>query len=300
VRILLTGSSGLIGRHLDPLLRRAGHEVIHLLRRRPEHPQAAAVLIDPKNPDLFLLEGFDGVIHLAGASVARRWTRRRRRQILASRADFTKNLCRALAKTSRPPKHFLCASGINYYGYRAGGELTEESPAGEGFLAEVCRQWEGATAPLLGTTPPARIALMRFGPVLSAEGGALGKLLLPFKLGMGAVMGTGGQMMSWISLPDALAAILHVLHTPALAGAVNMVGPEPVSNTEFSRALARRLGRPLLLRMPTPVVKVAFGRMASETILASHRVVPAKLAGSGFGFRHARLEEALGELLASG
>src|SRR4051794_17594515 len=160
VRILLTGSSGLIGRHLAPLLRASGHEVIRLLRRPPQRPEAAAVVIDPRDPDLCLLDRFDAVIHLAGETVARRWTRRRKRSILASRADFTRNLCAALVKTPHPPRPFLCASGINYHGHPPAGDITEDSPTGDGFLAEVCRQWEAGTDELRAITPPPRIALM--------------------------------------------------------------------------------------------------------------------------------------------
>jgi uncharacterized protein (TIGR01777 family) len=297
VRILLTGASGLIGRNLAPRLRAAGHEVIRLVRRPPNGAEPGTVHFDARDPDVSLPDGFDAVVHLAGANVARRWTRRARRVILESRADFTAALCGALARTTRPPAHFICSSGVNFYGTRPVGVLTEESPTGDGFLAEVCRKWEAATGALGAGV---RVAHLRTAVVLSAEGGALKKLLTPFRFGLGAVMGSGEQFMSWVAMPDALAAIEHVLNTPGLSGAVNLTGPSPVTNREFTKTLARVLHRPALFRFPAGMLKVGFGRMADETILASHRATPAKLLASGFEFKYPQLEPALRELLTTG
>ena len=300
MRILLTGASGLIGRHLTPLLREAGHDVVRLVRQRPPQPQTDAVYFDPAGANPAPLEGFDAVIHLAGENIAKRWNKRRKRSILASRGEFTARLCTALAGAPNPPAHFLGASGIGYYGYDHPEPLTEDSPAGEGFLVQVSEQWEAGTHNLLPsspTDPRPRIAIMRIAAVLSPEGGALAKLMTPFRFGLGAVMGDGRQIMSWISLPDVLAAILHVLHAPGLSGAINLTSPNPVTNREFSRALAKALHRPLLMRLPKSLVKLMFGQMAVETILASQNAIPAKLLASGFTFRHPRFEDALYDLL---
>lgn len=295
MRILLTGSSGLIGRHLIGPLRAEGHEVVRLLRRAGASLPADAVFFDVGRSEHASLEGFDAVIHLAGENVARRWTKRRKRSILASRADFTVAICAALERAAKPPGHFLSASGISYYGYDRADPLTEDSSTGDGFLAEVTRQWEGATSVLRERDGGARcrIALMRIAAVLSMEGGLLAKVLPLFRKGLGAVMGTGQQMMSWISLEDTVAAILHILRTPELAGPINVVSPRAVSNRVFSRALARVLHRPLLFRIPTPMVKLMFGAMGRETILANQNVLPVKLLGSRFEFRNVGIEEAL-------
>ncbi len=300
MRILLTGSSGLIGRHLVHRLRGAGHEVIRLVRTSGTSGQGDAIGFDAANPDPSRLGGFDEVIHLAGENVARRWTKTRKRSILASRADFTRSLCAALLQSDKPPAHFLCASGISYYGYDRPEPFTDLSSTGAGFLAEVTRQWEGATDALLENKAanPARIVLMRLGPVLSTESGLLAKLLPVFRKGLGAIMGTGQQLIPWISLRDALAAIMHISQTPELAGPVIVTAPNPVSNRVFAKALANILHRPLLLRIPSAVVKLAFGEMAKETILASQNAHPEKLLASGFVFRDANLAEALSELLA--
>lgn len=294
VRILLTGSSGLIGRHLQPVLRAQAHQVVGLLRNPPRdfHPHALYTNLD--KPDLALLDGFDAVIHLAGRNIAQRWTKRRRASILASRADFTRKLCSALAQTSNPPKHFLSASGIHYYGYQREEPLTEDSSPGDGFLAEVCRKWEEASAPLQNT---ARVVHMRLSVVLTPDGGVLAKLLTPFRLGMGATMGSGRQMMSWIALPDALGAISHVLKTPQIAGPVNFASPHAVSNREFGKTLARVLQRPAFLRLPAAVMKAGFGDMAKETILANQNVIPVKLLESGYTFVCPHLLDALRTLL---
>jgi uncharacterized protein (TIGR01777 family) len=295
VRILITGSSGFIGRNLIPPLRDAQHQVFRLLRNPSAANHADAIYFDSANPDPSRLSGFDAVIHLAGESVARRWTKKRKASILASRADFTRSLCTALAQAKEPPAHFLCASGISYYGYDCPEPFTDSSSAGEGFLAEVTRQWEAATNALAQTT---RIVLMRLGPVLSAESGLLAKLLPPFRKGVGAVMGSGRQLIPWISLADTLAAIQHILQPPDLAGPVIVASPNPVTNRAFAKALATALHRPLLFRIPAPLIKLAFGEMATETILASQNAHPDKLLASGFAFGHVQLEKALDDILS--
>jgi uncharacterized protein (TIGR01777 family) len=278
------------GRHLQPVLRGDGHEVVRLLRRPPKAANPQALYTDLDAPDLARLDDFDAVIHLAGENIAQRWTRRRRASILASREDFTAKLCVALARVKRPPAHFLAASGAHYYGYWRDEPLTEESSAGDGFLAEVCRKWEAASSVLEPTT---RVVHMRIAAVLARDGGALAKLLTPFKLGMGAVMGNGRQVMCWIALADLVGAIGHVLRTLALRGAVNFASPNPVTNRQFTRTLAKVLHRPAILRVPAAMVKMGFGQMAVETILANQNMVPAKLLASGYVFAHPALDDAL-------
>jgi uncharacterized protein (TIGR01777 family) len=313
VRILLTGALGLIGRHLQPLLRAAGHQVVPLVRAGSAKPQAGGVLFDPAAPDVPAIEAFDAVIHLAGENVARRWTPARKASILASRADFTTALMTALSKTTSPPKHILSASAIGYYGHHTPAPVTESSPSGDGFLAHVCREWESAaTKPFQQTAsahcqapgfipasaaPPPRLALLRLGVVLTPEGGALAKMLPPFRYGLGGTLGSGHQLMSWISLPDVLAAILHVLETPGLTGPINLATPHPVTNRQFTKALAKHLHRPALLPVPAFALKAALGQMARETILAHQHVLPAKLLASTFTFRHPTIDAALHDLL---
>lgn len=263
-------------------------------------PQADGVRFDPGAPEVGALEGFDAVIHLAGENIARRWTGARKASILESRAGFTAALCGALAKTRRPPAHVLSASATGYYSLHRDGPMTEDSPNGEGFLARVCREWEDATRVLAGASPAPRVANLRIGVVLAREGGALAKMLPAFRWGLGGVMGGGGQVMSWISFPDLLAAILHILDRPGLTGPINLVSPNPVTNREFTRALARAVHRPALLPVPAAALKLAFGEMATETILSSQAVVPAKLLASGFEFRHPRIEDSLRDLLRAG
>jgi uncharacterized protein (TIGR01777 family) len=283
----------MIGRNLRPALRGAGHEVIRLLRHAPSPGERDAIAFDPSNPER--LDNFDAVIHLAGENVAQRWTKKHKASIVASRADLTLALCTALSKTRNPPAHFLSASAIGYYGYHRAEPVTEESSSGDGFLADVCRQWEAATAPLALS----RVVWMRLAPVLSAQGGAFARLLPPFRYGMGAVMGSGRQMMSWISLPDALGAIQHILNTPTLSGPVNLASPHPVTNREFSKTLGEVLHRPVLLKIPAAALKLAFGEMATETILASQTVIPARLQSSNYTFQHPTLKEALTHLLTT-
>jgi len=315
MRILLTGSSGLIGRNLLPRLRRAGHQVMRLLREPPA--ARGAIPGDAILPDLNAaepqasLEGFEAVIHLAGQNVDRRWTKKNRASILASREDLTARLCQALARTSRPPAHFLSASATGYYGFNhPGRQLTETAPNGDGFLAEVCEAWESGTRFLgrahdsssapdsaLITQHFPRVALMRLGVVLTPEGGALAKMLPVFRKGLGGVLGSGRQMMSWVALPDLLKAIEFVLNTPTLAGPVNICSPHSVSNRQFTRALATALHRPAFLRVPKFALMMMFGQMAKETILSDLDARPARLLEAGFTFAYPTIDQALIKLL---
>jgi uncharacterized protein (TIGR01777 family) len=236
-------------------------------------------------------------VHLAGESIATgRWTAARKARILESRAKGTRLLAEALAGLEPRPKVLVSASAIGYYGDRGDEALTEDSGSGSAFfLSNVCRQWESATEP--AADAGIRVANLRFGVILSAGGGALPRLLTPFRLGVGGTLGSGKQFMSWIAVDDAVGAILHALTTKALRGPVNAVSPQPVTNREFTKALGRVLGRPTLFPMPAFAARLAFGQMADELLLCSQRVEPAKLLASDYQFRFPDLEGALRHLL---
>ena len=236
------------------------------------------------------------VVHLAGENIAAgRWTPARKAEIRRSRVDGTRNLCEVLARLPHPPKVLVSASAIGLYGDRGAEILTEESAAGTGFLAEVCREWEAAAAP--AARVGIRVVNLRFGMVLSPTGGALKKMLLPFKLGMGGRIGSGEQFTSWIALDDVIGAIHHVLCEESVRGAVNAVAPEPASNADFTRTLARVLRRPTLLPLPAFAARLALGEMADALLLGGARVMPARLQASGYRFRFPDLESALRHLL---
>jgi uncharacterized protein (TIGR01777 family) len=242
------------------------------------------------------LEGLDAVVHLAGENIAAgRWTTERKAEIRRSRVEGARRLCEALARLAQPPKVLVSASAIGFYGDRGAEALTEESPGGTGFLSDVCREWEAATEP--ASRAGIRVVPLRFGMILTPAGGALRKMLLPFKLGLGGRVGNGDQFMSWISIDDAVGAIHHCIRTETLRGAVNAVAPTPATNAEFTRALARVLRRPALIPVPQFAVRLAFGEMADALLLASAQVIPARLQESGYEFRFPDLEGALRHLL---
>jgi uncharacterized protein (TIGR01777 family) len=296
MNILVSGASGLIGSALVPYLANAGHEVIRLVRSQPQ-PEERALRWDPMGGliEESALEGVDAVVHLAGESVEERWTPQKKIRIRESRATGTRLLSESIARLATPPKVLVSASAIGYYGDRGGEILTEESAAGKGFLAEVCRAWEAATAP--AAQKGVRVVPLRFGVVLSDSGGALARMLTPFRLGMGGVLGSGQQYVSWIALDDAIGAIQHAIVTALLQGPVNAVAPQAVTNQQFTKVLGKVLGRPTIFPMPAFAVRLMFGEMADELLLASTRVQPAKLVASGYGFRYPELEAALRHLL---
>ncbi len=296
LRVAVSGASGLIGSTLRALLTTGGHQVVRLVRAADRAADAALWSPTRGLAEPALLEGFDAVVHLAGESIAAgRWTARRRRRIRDSRVAGTRSLVDSLARLERPPRVFLCASAIGFYGDRPRVELDETAAGGSGFLADVCAAWEEAA--LAARRLGARVALARFGVVLSPRGGFLARVLPPFRLGLGGPLGGGHQQVSWISVDDAAAAILHALMSDTLEGPVNVVSPEPLANAELTRILARVIGRPAALRLPVPVVRAAFGELAEETMLSSARVLPGRLLESGFRFRHPCLEPALRHLL---
>ena len=298
MKYLVSGSSGLIGTALCDSLSRDGHEVVRLVRggvsdgeRRVAWDPAAGKL------DGAEIEGFDGVIHLAGESIATgRWSVAKKARIRDSRVDATMLLAGALANLERKPSVFISGSAIGYYGESGDAVVNEDSSLGAGFLAEVCRDWESATA--AATDSGIRVVTLRAGVVLSRNGGALAKMLTPFKLGVGGVVGSGNQYMSWIDLDDEVGAIRHCLGNEACRGAVNAVGPNPVTNRGFTKTLGKVLGRPTVFPMPAFAARLAFGEMADALLLASTRVEPLKLLDTGFRFEHADLEDSLRHLLA--
>lgn len=296
MKILVTGSTGLIGSALVSFLTTEGHSVVRLVRSRPK-PGGFEFEWDPVAGvvDSTALVGIDAVVHLAGESVAERWTEEKKARIRDSRVKGTRVLAEALAKPLQPPKVLVCASATGYYGDRGEEILREESASGSGFLAEVCREWEAAAEPAV--QKGIRVINLRIGIVLSPEGGALAKMLFPFKMGMGGVIGTGKQYMSWITLDDLAGVIYHALITDTLQGPINAVAPHPVTNNEFTKTLGKVLGRPTLFPMPAFAARLAFGEMADELLLASTRVEPARLLATGYTFRYPQLEGALRHLL---
>lgn len=297
MKILVGGSSGLVGGALVPHLIKGGHQVVRLVRARAA-PGEAALFWEPAagTLDSAALEGFDAVIHLSGESIAAgRWTEAKKARIRDSRVKSTELLAGTIARLSRPPGVLLCASAIGYYGDRGDEVLKEDSAPGKDFLAGVCQAWEVASEP--AARKGVRVVRHRFGVILSAAGGALAKMLLPFRLGAGGRLGDGRQFMSWIAIDDVLGALDHALATKALRCPVNTVSPRPVTNAEFTAALGRVLRRPTILPMPAFAARLAFGEMAKALLLASQRVVPERLLASGHRFRYPDLEPVLRHLL---
>jgi uncharacterized protein (TIGR01777 family) len=293
--IAISGAGGLLGRALIEHLRGRGHEVLRLVRRSPKAPDEAEW--SPERGLISEVGGLRAVIHLAGESLAAgRWTTAKKRAIEKSRLDGTRNLVASLLRLETPPRAFLCASAVGYYG-EAGDEVCEEGrKAGEGFLAEVCRKWEGAAQG--AADAGIRVVNLRFGLVLSARGGALGKMHLPFKMGLGGRLGHGQQWMSWISIEDAIRAIAFSLDQIEVEGPVNVVAPNPVRNVSFAKTLGRALGRPSFLPAPALGLKALLGtEMAQEMLLTSTRVRPRRLIEAGFAFHHPNLDQALNAVL---
>lgn len=292
MKILITGASGMIGKALQTELRNGGHELLLATRSEPNSPEQVQWSIDDGFSDLAKLDGIDAVVHLAGENIAGlRWTEEKKKAIRDSRVKGTRNLVDALAGLSVKPKVFVSASAIGFYGDRADEELTETSSSGSTFLAEVCREWEAESrrAEDLGI----RTVLLRTGIVLSKDGGALGTMLLPFKMGVGGVIGSGKQWMSWISLDDHIAAIKYALENDNVRGAVNSTSPNPVTNEEFTATLGEVLYRPTFIPLPEFAVSMLLGEMGDALLLASTKVLPKRLDDAGFEFRFPHLKEAI-------
>ena len=297
MHVAVTGASGLLGSALAPFLTTGGHRVTPVTRRAKP---SDAIRWDPSSGaiDVSAFEGLDAVVHLAGEPIGVRWTADRKRRIRASRADGTRLLAEALAGLKRPPRVLVAASAIGIYGDRGDEVLPEEAtPTGPSsdFLVEVGREWEAATEP--ARAAGIRVVNLRFGIVLTPAGGALGRMLPPFRAGIGGPLGGGKQWVSWISVDDAIGALHHSLLTGDLSGPVNAVAPEPVTSRTFATTLGRVLHRPAILPAPAPALRLAFGEMADTALLGSQRVSSSRLVAAGYSFRHPRLEAALRHVL---
>jgi uncharacterized protein (TIGR01777 family) len=298
MKIVVSGSTGLIGSNLTPALAAKGHDVVLLVRRRPSAGERVLAWDpDAGTIDRPGLEGADAVIHLAGENVFGRWSPAKKQRIRDSRVQGTRIVSDVIAGLTRRPALLLAASAIGYYGDRGDEALTEQSAPGEDFLAQVARDWEAATAP--AKQAGIRVVNMRFGVVLTPTKGALAMMLPPFRLGLGGPVGSGNQYLSWIALDDAINAILHLLDTPTLAGPVNLTAPTPVTNREFAKTLGKVLGRPAVVTVPIFALRMAFGTDGAAMLLSGQRVLPARLLASGFRFSNDAVEPALRYLLAA-
>ena len=295
--VLVSGSTGLIGSALVPALEADGHTVRRLVRGRASGDD---VTWDPASGaiDRTGLEGVEAVVHLAGEPIGdRRWSAAQKERVRSSRVDGTRLLSSALAELDRPPAVMVSGSAVGIYGDRGDETLTEDSTLGSGFLADVCRQWEEATAP--AGKAGIRVVNVRSGVVLSPRGGALRRQLPFFKLGIGGRLSSGRQFTSWISIDDHVGAVRHALTTDSLNGPVNLTAPQPVRNAEFTRALASAVHRPAVLPVPRLALAVVLGRDLAAEMLGSQRVLPQRLEASGYRFRYGHVEEALRHVLAA-
>lgn len=293
MKILITGATGFIGKPLCERLIADGHEITRLVRS----PDVPGLRWDPKRRivDASRLEGYDAVIHLSGESIMGRWTAKKKQEILSSRADNTAFLVEVLMNLKARPKTFVSASAVGYYGNRDDETLSEESQPGHGFLASVCKQWEAASKPL--EKAGMRVSWIRTGLVLHPSGGALGKLLLPFKLGLGGPIGNGKQWWSWIERDDLLRIYEFALTNDALHGPINAIAANPVINKVFARTLGKVLSRPAIIPIPAFVVKLIFGEMGKDLLLYSQHVRPKKLEELHFSYNFTELSPALKHLL---
>lgn len=290
MRILISGASGMIGTALRQHLQRHGHAVTALQRQQSSNGVwwdiASEQLHWGADPE------FDAVIHLAGENIAGgRWSEARKNRIRSSRSQGTGLLARSLSAKAQKPEVLISCSAVGFYGDRGDDELTEHSSAGAGFLPDICREWEQACSPAVACG--IRVVNIRLGMVLSPEGGALQKMLPPFRLGLGGPLGNGRQFISWIDIDDVCNAISHILHHREISGPVNLVAPQPVRNRDFSRALGKALKRPAMLPAPALALRLLLGDMADALLLSSTRVIPAKLLEGGFNFAQPDLYQAL-------
>ncbi len=296
MKVAITGASGLIGGALVPFLTTGGHEVVRLVRRAPRSKDETRWDPEAGEIDAAALEGTDAVVHLAGENIAGgRWTEARKARLRSSRVGPTALLARTLAGLTKKPKVLVSASAIGYYGNRGDEWVTEKDAPADDFLGRLSVEWEAAAEP--AREAGIRVVHPRFGVVLSPAGGALGKMLLPFKAGLGGVVGPGTQYMSWIALDDVLGVVHHLLDRAGLEGPVNATAPEPVTNAVFTKTLGRVLGRPTVAPVPAFALRLALGEMADAALLSSTRVRPERLQASGYRFRFPDLEGALRHVL---
>jgi uncharacterized protein (TIGR01777 family) len=296
MKVAITGASGLIGSALARFLATNGHDVVRLVRRTPKAKDEARWDPEAGEVDATALAGVDAVVHLAGENIAGgRWTAGRKALLRASRVGPTQLLARTLADLKEKPKVLVSASAMGFYGNRGDAWVTEKDPPADDFLGRLSVEWEAAAEP--ARKAGIRVVHPRFGIVLSPVGGALGKMLLPFRMGVGGVVGPGTQYMSWIALDDVLGVLHHLLERGDLEGPVNTVAPEPVTNTVFTKTLGRVLGRPTVAPVPAFALRLALGEMADAALLSSTRVRPERLLATGYRFRFADLESALRHVL---
>jgi uncharacterized protein (TIGR01777 family) len=298
MKILISGASGLVGKHLIPTLQAKNHEIHKLVRKTPN--SADEIQWDAETglteTERAKLENFDAVVHLAGDNVAsENWSEEKKRKIKESRTVGTRVLVDALKTLRNPPKHFVSASAIGFYGNRGDEILNEESAKGEGFLPDVCSDWEDE---IVKAEAFARVVFLRIGVVLAKDGGALEKMITPFKFGVGGTVGSGKQYMSWIALDDLIKIFHFALENETLHGAFNAVAPNPVSNEEFTNTLGKVLNRPTVLPVPEFAIKLLFGEMGKTLLLQGARVVPKRLQNAGFDFEFTNLEDAMKHVLA--
>lgn len=297
MKIIMTGASGLLGSVLIPFFTTGGH-IVHTLVRRVPIMEKGEVFWDPETGriDPTVFDGADAVIHLAGEHIGEgRWTDEKKRRIIESRTKGTLLIAGTISRLSSPPPVFICASAIGYYGNRGNKILTEDDPPGDDFISKVCSEWEKSAQ--VAVDAGIRVAFMRIGIALSPAGGALSRLLLPFRAGLGGKIASGSQYMSWIGIDDIIGAFFHVLTDNTIAGPVNVVTPNPVTNLEFTKTLGKILSRPAIFSVPAAAINIAFGEMGREVLLSSTRVVPQKLSESGYIFRNPDLSGALSHLL---
>ena len=299
MKIAVTGATGLIGAALCERLRQEGNDVLVITRRENSSSPFPVVHWNPERGELDTrsLEGVDAVVHLAGETIAERWTREKKERIRTSRVAGTRFLVDGLKRLSKRPSVLIGSSAVGFYGNRGDEVLDEGSPPGTGFLPEICQAWEAevARASELGM----RAVRLRTGIVLSTKGGALAKMLLPFKLGLGGPVGSGSQWMSWIHIDDVVGGYHFALHHSDLSGAANLTAPQPVRNADFTRALGRALGRPAFLPAPGFALKLIFGQMAQDLLLDGQRVLPRRLESAGYKFQHTAVDDALADVVSS-
>ncbi len=292
MKVLITGSTGLLGKELQKSLTEKGYDLLLASRKEPQDDKHIQWSIEEGFTDPEKLEGVDVVVHLAGENVSGlRWTDEKKKAIRDSRVLGTRNVVDAISKLKHKPKVFVASSAIGFYGERGDEEVTESSAAGDNFLAVTCKEWEAESR--RAEDAGIRTVLLRTGIVLSKDGGALATMLTPFKLGVGGVVGSGKQWMSWISLEDEIAVINYVIENENIRGAVNAVSPNPVTNHDFTKTLGEVLYRPTFLPLPEFAVSMIFGEMGDALLLASTKVIPKRLEDAGFEFKHPNLKEAI-------